>query len=284
MNTIRCPQCNLVNFSTAISCKRCGFFFQEVEAATQTQPTQESFPNFNQSNVTPNSYQAPPLNPPRQNFQQPNYQNYSRPVNQKIGMAITSLVLGIVGCFLTSPLGLIFGIVSLRKANKFPFEYGGKTLAIIGIVLNALQLLALPIVFAIAIPNFLAARQSANEASAVRSVQSIGSAQFNYMSSTNTRNCGDLSQLSQKGLIDSGLVSGTKHGYLFVIVRLPQGCEIYATPTNAQGLSATGNLSFYYSTEENVFRGAKKGGKLADANDPPIGYGNAPQPPRIATR
>lgn len=284
MSSLKCPQCNLINFSTAISCKRCGHLFQVLESLSEsaggldTTVQPENIQGVPQSGLPGQRSQTNSFRP---EYPLQNHHPYPSP-GQKVGLAITSLVLGIVGCFITSPIGLILGIVSLKRANKRPTEYGGKGLAIAGIVLNILQFGALPIILAIAIPNLLAARRSANEAGAMASIGTIVSAQAQYMNSTGTRNCADLSQLAQKNLLDSVLANGTKSGYLFVIVRLPQGCEIYATPVKAIGANATGTRSFYFSTEEGTFRGAAKHGLMADATDTPLEFGNPP--PRIASR
>jgi type IV pilus assembly protein PilA len=278
MNTLKCPQCNLTNWATSISCKRCGQIFQAVEnVAPPVQSNQVNPPQPLNSAQTSHNF-APQLYNEAQPFQQnyqPNYQPYPPRGSQKQGMAIASLVLGIVGCFLTSPIGLILGIVSLKKANKNPFEYAGKGLAIAGIILNVLQLLALPVIAAIAIPNLLAARRSANEGSAISSLRTIHSAQMTYQATSGAGNYGEISQLSQAKLIDPALGTGQKSGYRFVITTRPASTfapatfEITAVPIVSKGTSATGIRSFYIDTE-GVIRAANKFGMAADNSDPPI--------------
>ncbi|MBQ8296432.1 MAG: DUF4190 domain-containing protein [Ruminococcus sp.] len=69
----------------------------------------------------------------------------AQPSNKgKIGFAVTSLVLGLIGLlccccglgFIAAPLSLIFGIIALVK------RHGGKGMAIAGIVISAVSLLA----------------------------------------------------------------------------------------------------------------------------------------------
>src|SRR5256714_11166303 len=74
------------------------------------------------------------------------------------------------------------------------------------------------IIAAIAIPNLLASRRASNEASAIASTRTIGSAQATYLSTTgnNTTYAANLGALQAQGLIDSQLASGTKTGYNFV--------------------------------------------------------------------
>ncbi len=65
-------------------------------------------------------------------------------MNEKKGLAIASLILGIIGIFvfgfILGPLAIIFGIVAVSKAKKQPKVYAGRGLAIAGIVLGAIAL------------------------------------------------------------------------------------------------------------------------------------------------
>ena len=294
MNSFKCPECNLTNWATATACKRCKYSFQTVSA--ETQPMQESFSEHHfadadqnaQQNFQPPRFETPPdrsfnqssgQNYQRQNYQRhekPNYQ-YGKPANLKSGLAIASMVLGILG-FVTSillvglllaPIGLILGIVALVKANKKPHIYGGKGFAIAGVVVSGIVFLFVPIITAIAIPNLLAARRAANEGSAISNLRTIAGAEKTLMAVGNTNKCGDLQTLSSKQLIDSVLAAGEKNGYHFTIINLPiigGGCEIHAVPMTV----STGTRSFYFSTEDGIIRAAAKNGKLADRNDLPL--------------
>jgi hypothetical protein len=101
-------------------------------------------------------------------------------------MAVFSLVLGILGlptfgiCGLGALIGMILGIVALGRANKAPAVYGGKGLAIGGIVTNALSLALIPILAAIAIPSLLRARVSANESTAIGDMRTVISGEQTY--------------------------------------------------------------------------------------------------------
>jgi type IV pilus assembly protein PilA len=302
MTSVTCPKCNLVILGAATNCRRCGYFWQTL-AEKSSQPTQappqQKFPSeeqpSNARNENPQNFQPPnsgqqnqpgwtqPLPPPNyQNFKQPNNQNYYPPNNGqqpplKSGLAIASMVIGIVGfvfsCLggmLLSPIGLILGIVALVKGNKHSSEYGGKGFAIAGTVINGLGLISLPIVLAIAIPNLLAARRSANEAGAISTLRTLSAAEATFMSVSGKGRCADLPTLGAQNLIDPAAVKGERSGYRFIIINLPSvsgGCEINATPLT----SSTGARSFYYSTEDGVIRAAFKNGQIAGHTDSPLG-------------
>ena len=283
MSSVKCPQCNLTNWATAINCKRCGYFFQSVDGVMpEAQEAQTSFgqeQNFQPPFGNQEKYQSPGYQPNyQQNWSQPNYQNHQQPYYQqpqvKSGMAIASMVLGIIGCFLTSPIGLILGIVSLKRANKRPLEYGGKGFAIAGIVLNVIGVLIIPIIAAIAIPNLMAARRSANEASAISTIRTLSSAEETYRATAGSGRCGDLKALQASSLIDLVMASGQKSGYRFMVVNLPTlngDCAIKATPMS----KSMGTRSFYFSTEDGVIRAAAKNGLFADDNDLPLDSQNS---------
>ncbi len=122
------------------------------------------------------------------------------------------------------------------------------------------------IIAAIAIPNLLAARRSANEAGAIGTLRTIMHAEAVYYP-THANSFGDATALRSDNLIDETLgANGVKSGYRFNIVISGAALRynITATPVT---LDSTGTRSFY--TDENyVIRGAV--GATADANSPPI--------------
>jgi type IV pilus assembly protein PilA len=113
------------------------------------------------------------------------------------------------------------------------------------------------IIAAIAIPNLLAARRSANEGSAISSLRTIHGAQMTYGSTYGNGNYAPaLSDLGgTTGLIDSVLASGTKSGYTFAGsaaasgVGTPATFAALATPVTASGITATGTRQFGVATD-----------------------------------
>jgi type II secretory pathway pseudopilin PulG len=111
---------------------------------------------------------------------------------QNKGMAMAAMILGILsvptlGClFVGAIAAIVLGAIAYSRTNKEPETYGGRGMAIAGIVLGGLSFLMVPvigIVSAIAIPSLLRARVSANESAAIGDTRSVISAQAAYSSS-----------------------------------------------------------------------------------------------------
>jgi len=117
------------------------------------------------------------------------------------------------------------------------------------------------IIAAIAIPNLLAARRSANEGSAISSLRTLHGAQMTYQATSGGGNYApDLATLMTPGLIDSVLGGGTKSGYGFTMDDQPSGTgtpatfAVVAKPTTATGsVTDTGTRDFAISTEGVIF-------------------------------
>lgn len=119
------------------------------------------------------------------------------------------------------------------------------------------------IIAAIAIPNLLRSRISANEASAVASIRTIDTAQISY--SVTYPDVGFASKLSQlgpaagtptsdaAGLIDATLVTGKKSGYGFALTGGGTGFNVTASPqvanqTGVRSFCSDESAVIYYGT------------------------------------
>jgi type II secretory pathway pseudopilin PulG len=183
-----------------------------------------------------------------------------------VGIAAFPLSLALIGVLL-APVAIVLGIIAIRKANKQPHVYGGKGFAIAGIAAASVVCLFVPMIAAIAIPNLLAARRAANEASAVSAIKLIASAQEVHVEMDPDGECGDLADLAAAKLINADLAIGKRNGYKLLSqgsVDDVNGCEIQATPAS----KSEGTRSFYYSSSDNILRVAVDG-LPADHNDPP---------------
>ncbi len=125
------------------------------------------------------------------------------------------------------------------------------------------------IIAAIAIPNLLAARRSANEGSAVSSLRTVHGAQATYQATSGNGNyagsgtggVGDIvgyTDLNAVGLVDANFVSGVKSGYGFLMANYdvvtganptPASFAMVTKPTGNVGLTATGTRNFGISTD-----------------------------------
>lgn len=138
---------------------------------------------------------------------------------QTSGKAIASLVCGIINIFPLFVIAIILGHISLSEIKKSAGRLKGEGLAIAGLVLGYMGIIAIPIILiiaAIAIPNLLRAKISANESSAVGSIRNLITAEVAFQSTHSDAGftC-NLSDLASAGLIDSSLASGQKYGYVF---------------------------------------------------------------------
>lgn len=136
------------------------------------------------------------------------------------------------------------------------------------------------IIAAIAIPNLLAARRSANEGSTVSGMRTLHGAQMTYSATYGNGNyagtvsgTGDnvaLTTLRTPGLVDAVLGTGTKSGYNFVGGRAAASPTVPATfffsanPTTTSGVTQTGARRFGIATE-GVMMADATAGSLATA-------------------
>lgn len=273
MNSIKCPHCGLTNWATDENCKRCKQGLH-VAAAPST-GSYSNDPYAQQQQYAPQGYGAQQQHYQPQVYGAAPYQHGYQPNrNLKQGLAITSMVMGIVSIpsmallvgLLLAPLAFVLGIVGVVKANRKPYEYGGKGFAIAGIAVSSFGMfIFIPIIAAIAIPNLLIARKAANEASAIRALSTIAAAQTTYKSTTGQDSCGDMQKLSSAGLVPANLAKGEYNGYRFNVVFVDAfSCEMHATPVS----SSTGNRSFMASSYDGEIHVSEKKGAPASRTDP----------------
>ena len=108
------------------------------------------------------------------------------PQKQKLGTAVASLVLGILGLILIGPLGsipaVICGHMALARIKKSPEELGGDGLALAGLILGYVQIglmvVLLPLLAAILIPAVRSALDSAGMVATVANGANIYKSAF----------------------------------------------------------------------------------------------------------
>lgn len=103
---------------------------------------------------------------------------------QTSGLAIASLVLGILGifsCGLSAIVGLILGIVSLSRIRKSNGAVGGHGLAISGIIVSSVFLLFMvPVGAAMILPALAKAKERAQTVQCVNTLKKLSAGARNY--------------------------------------------------------------------------------------------------------
>ena len=101
------------------------------------------------------------------------------------GLAIASLVLGILGffsCAVTALVGLVLGILALVKIKNSQGRLSGSGLAIAGIAVSGVFRLLIPLYAALMFPAFAKARQRAQSINCVNNLKQLGLAVRIYAS------------------------------------------------------------------------------------------------------
>ena len=257
MKSVKCPECGFVGWADAERCKKCGVI-------RMPDPSGEAY----ESSYNYNPYQ-------------PGDRYYSGEKLKK-GLAVTSFVIGILDMFtlgllgVGSVVGIVLAIVAMSKAKRNPHEYGGHGLATAGLVLSILSVVIvvpLGIVAGIAIPNLLAARRAANEASSMASLRRIHSAQGIYQATRGEGEFGTLEQLIAEELVSPEFGNTSHYGYKFTVTvkeaddyNEVAGFEAVAVP---ETYGSSGIRSFYVD-ETGVIRAANNRGEVATALDDPL--------------
>lgn len=269
MKSVKCPQCGFVGWADAERCKKCGV---------------EQLPD-----PTDDAYQ-PPAN--YRNSQSP-YRDYSDQELKK-GLAVFSLVVGILNFFTLAFLGIgsIVGItaasVALSRAKRNPQVYGGRELAIAGLVTNLVSvgiIVPVGIIAAIAIPNLLASRRAANEGASISTLRKLHEAEATYQATSGNGDYGTLDELAANRLISPELATGARYGYKFTVNVKAAG---YDEPPRFQvvGVPLTygsSGLRSFYIDETGVIRGENSRGADATELSPPLntdGYSSSSPPSR----
>ena len=201
---------------------------------------------------------------------------FSQPDGQKSGLAIFALIVGIIS-FLTFGLlgvgaitGIVVASIAMSRVKRDPWKYGGRGMAIAGLVLSITSLVSLVpvgIIAAIAIPNLLASRMAANEGFAIHSVGTIAQAEEMYY--LNFNKYATLDELGRADYVDSTLATGTGHGYKFSIdLTTDDGVAGFAVTAVPIEYRSTGRRSFYVDESAIVRAADKSGGPPTKADEP----------------
>jgi hypothetical protein len=151
------------------------------------------------------------------------YSNIQPQQRARKGLAIASLVLGIVSIPTLGLLGvgavtaIVLGAVALNRIKKEPAIYGGKGMAIAGIITSAVSLLLIAgfsIMASVAIPQFLKTLESGRETAAIKTLGIVHNSQVAYQATK--QRFGTLKELSEEGLLDPSYANNSPvSGYTY---------------------------------------------------------------------
>jgi Tfp pilus assembly protein PilE len=140
-----------------------------------------------------------------------------QPQQTQRGLAITSLVLGIISIptfgllVVGAIIAIVLGAVALKRARKEPAIYGGKGMAIAGIITGLVSLLLVAVIgvmTAIAVPKLNENLRRGRETAAINALRTIHNNEATFVA-INSR-CGTLKELAEARLIEQRYANGTE--------------------------------------------------------------------------
>lgn len=151
------------------------------------------------------------------------YSNIQPQQQARKGLAIASLVLGIISIPTLGLLGvgaitaIVLGVIALSRIKKEPATYGGKGMAIAGIITSAVSLLLIAVfvmMAAIVAPKFLQVITHSRQVGALNSLRAIHSVEMQF-NATNSR-FATLNELAEAGLLNRPYANGSViSGYVY---------------------------------------------------------------------
>lgn len=161
-----CTKCGTEDTAGSNQCSQCG-------AALLGPPPQPTPPAQATVTMPPNPAPSVAAGPQA-------YHGASGP--QTCGLAIASLVFGLLSgiLFIFAPIGIILGIVALRKISRNKATLGGEGLAIAGITSSVFLSMFSAIILAILLPVFATARERARMSDCSTNLKQIGTALLSY--------------------------------------------------------------------------------------------------------
>jgi uncharacterized protein DUF4190 len=157
---------------------------------------------------------------PTETLMSANFSNIQPQPQTRKGLAIASLVLGIVSIPTLGLLGvgaitaIVLGAIALGRSKKEPAIYGGKGMAIGGIITSVVSLLLIPISVAITVPQMIHVLQQGRESAAIQTLRAIHNSEVNF-EAMNSR-FATLDELAKTSLIDRNYSGGNAvSGYVY---------------------------------------------------------------------
>ena len=151
------------------------------------------------------------------------YSNIQTQPQMRKGLAVASLVLGIIsiptlGLLVVGAItALVLGIIALRRIKKEPAVYGGKGMAIAGIITSVVSLLLIAVfayLVSVMLPRLLEGKETGRESAAIQTLSDIHLSQARFHAAK--QRFGTLDELIEAGYLDSVYVKRSPLiGYIF---------------------------------------------------------------------
>lgn len=199
------------------------------------------------------------------------------------GLAYTSILISIISLLISFyHLGLlmigwiisiVLGVIALKKIETNPTRYGGKAIAISGIVISVTSIIVFIFFLNVIVPSRSYIVKRNNEANAIATLKTIKTAQAQYSGSHNGE-YGTFDQLVEAGFLDNKFVGDAPaiSGYVFLLKKVPKSTK--GTPpfysVNADPMATYRFGGKYFYTDSNISDIRVSDGKPATDSDPSL--------------
>jgi type IV pilus assembly protein PilA len=187
--------------------------------------------------------------------------------------ALVCAVFSVLSLGLLFPVGVVVGLVAVVKTRRSPETHGGETMAVAGLITSAVSIAMLilaGVIAAIAIPNFIAARRAATEATVVTALRHVVSGCEEY-AATEGQYPESLEDLVQGRLVNPGLIA-PEQGYTYRYERRARPEDAGYTVIAAPDTSRSGLNRWFYVDETGVIRRSDSA-DVGPQSPPSPGYG-----------
>jgi hypothetical protein len=156
---------------------------------------------------------------------------------QTAGLAITSLVLGILGFVMLGPLGaipaIICGHIAKSKINANPETLTGEGMALAGLIMGYVQIgllvLMVPLMAAIAIPSFVKARETSQLNACINNMRQIDSAKEQWAMANNASEGSTVAVTAANEYMKKAPVCPAGGAYEYKVIGEEPACSAHGT-------------------------------------------------------
>lgn len=173
------------------------------------------------------------------------YASVAEPV--KTGLAVVTLVLGILGVTFCAPLGIVAivtGIIALKRISKEPRRYGGRGMAIAGLTCGCVSPVMMLLLVSILLPSLSRARELSKRLVCASNMKGIGTTLMIYANDHPGQGVPTLDYLVAQGEITAKQLICPSSGVNttnYVVVTNTEGVVDNRTPFMYEPLSNHGD-------------------------------------------